>query len=171
VLWGHHDPVLKLCLERLAGGSSSGVACAFTAEEETSRRLVLRLAELNGCGRPDWCSDSSVFDRRTMAHLVECIDEHIGCPPSLGDLAVLTGLSPSHFAKKFRESTGVSLGRSVNRRRIKASLDLLRNPSRQVAGLALDLGFSSQSHFTKVFAGLTGMTPAKYQRQFRGTVG
>ena len=31
-------------------------------------------------------------------------------------------------------------------------------------GVALDLGFSSQSHFTRLFSGLTGITPRQYQR-------
>ncbi|MBM4013222.1 MAG: helix-turn-helix transcriptional regulator [Planctomycetes bacterium] len=38
---------------------------------------------------------------------------------------------------------------------------------RPLASVALDLGFSSQSHFTRLFSSLTGMTPAKYRKQFR----
>ena len=37
--------------------------------------------------------------------------------------------------------------------------------------LALDLGFSSQSHFTNLFSSLTGMTPAKYRKQCGRTLG
>ena len=81
------------------------------------------------------------------------------------------GLSPSHFAKKFRCSTGLSLLRLVNRRRILASLDVLKDRSQPLAHVALELGFSSQAHFTYLFRSLTGMTPAKYQKQVRPTVG
>lgn len=40
-----------------------------------------------------------------------------------------------------------------------------------LASVALDLGFSSQSHFTRLFSSLTGMTPAKYRKQVRPVVG
>ena len=83
---------------------------------------------------------------------------------------MLAGLSPSHFAKKFRQSTGLSLNRFVNRRRIIHSLETLKADA-SLASIALDLGFSSQSHFTRLFSGLTGMTPAKYQKGVKRTVG
>jgi hypothetical protein len=40
-----------------------------------------------------------------------------------------------------------------------------------LVGIALDLGFSSQSHFTRLFSEMSGMTPAKYRKQFRRSVG
>lgn len=171
VMLGRHDPVLKMCLERLARGRRpEGSSDSFT-ETEASRRLVLRLAELNGSGRPDWSRDSSVFDRRTMSYLVDLIDAHLRIAPSLSNIALSTGLSPSHFARKFRASTGLSLRRFINRRRVSASLETLKDQSQSLTSVALDLGFSSQSHFTRMFSGLTGMTPAHYRKQFKRTLG
>ncbi|MFM7033806.1 MAG: helix-turn-helix domain-containing protein, partial [Planctomycetia bacterium] len=65
-----------------------------------------------------------------------------------------------------RQSTGLSLHRFVNRRRVKRSLDVLRDESSTLTEVSIRLGFSSQSHFTRLFSGLTGMTPAKYRKQF-----
>lgn len=162
----HDDAVLQRALLTLAEcracpGESVGRA------DEAARRLVLRLVELSGGGRPDWHADASVFDTRTLAHLVGYVDAHLKLAPSLGEMGLRTGLSPSHFARKFRRSTGQSLHRFVNRRRIAASLDMLRGGAASLAGVALDLGFSSQSHFTRLFSDLTGMTPAKYRKQCR----
>lgn len=50
-------------------------------------------------------------------------------------------------------------------------MDVLRDQSRPLAELALDLGFSSQSHFTRLFSALTGMTPARYRKEVKRTVG
>jgi AraC-like DNA-binding protein len=58
----------------------------------------------------------------------------------------------------------------VNRRRILRSLATLKNDV-SLASVALDFGFSSQSHFTRIFNGLTGMTPAKYQKSRKPTLG
>ena len=139
--------------------------------DEAARRLILRIVALNGGGTPDWHDDASVFDRQTARHLVEYIDAHLKIAPSLSELGMRVGLSPSHFAKKFRQSTGLSLHRFVNRRRILTSMESLRSRSQPVAHVALELGFSSQAHFTHVFSELTGMTPARYRKQFKRVVG
>lgn len=138
--------------------------------DEAARRLILRLIELSGGGSPDWHNDASVFDRRTMDDLVAYVDAHLSIAPSVCEMGWRVGLSPGHFAKKFRQSTGLSLCRFVNRRRILRSLETLQADC-PLASIALDLGFSSQSHFTRIFSALTGMTPARYQKQFRRIVG
>ncbi|MFM8892236.1 MAG: helix-turn-helix domain-containing protein [Planctomycetia bacterium] len=72
---------------------------------------------------------------------------------------------------EFSHSTGLSLHRFVNRRRILRSLESLPDDSLSLAQIALDLGFASQSHFTRLFSMLTGMTPAKDRKQDRRTLG
>lgn len=165
-IMGGHDPVLRMCMDRLAGEGHAADARGPTGTSTAARRLVLRLAELNGSGRPDWSCDTSTFDRRVLTSLVEYIDGHLRIAPSLGDLATRVGLSQSHFAKKFRQSAGLSVHRFINQRRVNASLELLKAEGSTIAGVALDLGFSNQSHFTRVFGDLTGLTPARYRKQF-----
>lgn len=171
--WRRHlladDAILRQAM--LALLSSHGLPDGSPARaDEAARRIVLRLSELSGGGMPDWHDDASAFDRRTMHAIVDYLDAHLRVAPSLGDMGWRVGLSPSHFARKFRRSTGLSLCRFVNRRRILRSLDMLKTDT-SPAGVALDLGFSSQSHFTRIFSGLTGMTPAAYRRLVRRTVG
>lgn len=163
------DPVLRQAFLTVA---SCDTHCPETAggADEAARRLILRLTEISGGGSPDWYEDASVFEGRTMDDLVAYIDAHLVAAPSLSDMGWRVGLSPSHFAKKFRHSTGLSLCRFINRRRILRSLETLKTDG-PVANVALDLGFSSQSHFTRIFSGLTGMTPARYQKQARRIVG
>lgn len=161
----HDDVVLESCMNRLMAGRPDGNA-EDLRQDEAARRIVLRLFELSGGGSPDWHDDASVFPRRTLMNLVAYIDEHLRVAPSLSEMAVLVAMSPSHFARKFRQSTGLSLHRFVNRRRVKRSLDVLRDESSTLTEVSIRLGFSSQSHFTRLFSGLTGMTPAKYRKQF-----
>jgi AraC-like DNA-binding protein len=167
----HQDTVLTSCMARVSRFSGTASGSVDGGRELAARSLVLRLLEMNGCRRPEWMADASVFERSTLANLVAYIDEHLRLAPSLSDLSVRVGLSPSHFAKKFRRSTGLSLHRFINRRRVGKSLELLKAHASTLAGAALDLGFSSQSHFTRLFSDHTGMTPAKYRKQFRRMVG
>jgi len=166
----HNDHKFAADICRLAVAPAEREANVGAALDDVARRLVLRLAELNGSGKPDWHDDRSLFDRRTLFNLLEYLDGNLRTPPALSDVALLAGVSPSHFAKKFRQSTGLSLCRFINRRRILRSLETLKTDD-SLASIALNLGFSSQSHFTRIFSGLTGMTPANYQKQARRVVG
>jgi AraC-like DNA-binding protein len=161
-----NDRVLVSCMVRLSVSTPQNDSNLENRKDEAARRLVLRLFELCGGGTPDWHADSSVFERRTLERFVEYIDEHLKIAPTLSDMALLAGISPSHFARKFRLTTGVSLYRFINRRRIQRSLEVLLQDSTPLASVAMDLGFSSQSHFTRLFSDLTGSTPAKFRRQY-----
>jgi len=163
-----NDPVLRWCMERLAVPPSA-IHELQLRKDEAARRLLFRLHELGGGGVPDWHADGSVFDRGELHQFVDYIDAHLRLAPTLSAMALMAGLSPSHFAKKFRLSSGLSLQRFVNRRRIAAAIPLLQANSDTLAGIALDLGFASQSHFTRLFSDTTGMTPAKFRKQYRRT--
>ena len=130
---------------------------------------MLQLCVLMGGETPEWLKDSSVFTPCVMRQVVTHIDAHLGVSMSLESMGNTVGLSPGHFARKFHHSTGESLGRFINRRRICASFAILRVDEQPLLQVALALGFSSQSHFTRLFSGLTGMTPDSFRRLHRRT--
>ena len=160
-----HDASIRDLLARLVT-DTSGVSITRGLDAEiAARSLVLRLVEITQGEAPDWHNDSGIFDSRTMGHITDYIDSHLHHYIPLADVALLCKTSPSHFAKKFRQSAGLSLQRFVNRRRLQASMALLGTDATPLSQIALDLGFSSQSHFTRLFSSLTGFTPASYRRQ------
>ena len=118
----HDDVVLESCMDKLSAPVRPNGHAEDLRKDEVARRLVLRLFELSGAGTPDWNDDASIFDQRTLLGLTAYVDEHLRIAPSLSDMSMRVGMSPSHFAKKFRHSTGLSAGRFVNRRRIWRSL-------------------------------------------------
>jgi len=164
------DHVLQACLARLATNHRAGDASTHVGDDELARRLLLRIGELSGAGLPDWWSDTSSFERPMLARLVAAIDSRLRTPPSVAEMATIAGLSPAHFARKFRQTTGLSLQRFVNRRRLGRSLELLQAGAEPLPALATGLGFASQSHFTRLFSDFTGMTPARFRRQLRRSV-
>lgn len=170
VILPREDAVLRECMLRLATTPDHGVATSI-GSEIAARRLILRLAEIFGGRNPDWLRDESVLTATVTKQIVDLIDARPSQHFQLQDFASLVGCSPSHFARKFRNTVGLSLGRFINRRRLAAALVMLRDDSQPLAQVALDLGFSSQSHFTRLFSTLTSMTPARYRRAFKRTVG
>ena len=85
----------------------------------------------------------------------------------LADLAAACGLSVSHFARAFRKSTSVPPHRWLTYRRIECAQNLLLTSNAAIAAIALDCGFSDQSHFTTVFKKVVGASPAEWRRNRR----
>jgi len=98
--------------------------------------------------------------RRVKAY----IEAHIGERISLGELARQAGVSRFHFARQFRRSTGESPMGYVRRIRIERSKSILQTRETSIAEIAFRLGFSDQSHFTRIFGRLVGVSPGSFAR-------
>ena len=165
-LFSCRDEVLVSSLVRLGGIGNPDESTFHGDGADVARRVVLRILQLSHGGSPDWYDGASVFDRRMLDGITASIDGNLRRPPALGDLAAMHGLSASHFARKLRQSTGLALHRFVNRRRVAAAVPALRAEATAISSISTRLGFASQSHFTRVFRGMTGMTPANVRAQF-----
>jgi AraC family transcriptional regulator len=67
------------------------------------------------------------------------------------------------MAAQFRAYYGCSIGEFVRRRRIDFACEQIRAGERSLLDIALEAGFVSQSHFSRVFRTATGMTPREYR--------
>ncbi len=85
---------------------------------------------------------------------------------TLAAIAREVGVSPVYLTQVFAQAEGVPLYRYQKRLRLAHALDLLGNSS-DLTMLALDLGFSSHSHFTAAFRQHYGQSPAEFQRMVR----
>jgi AraC family transcriptional regulator len=92
------------------------------------------------------------------------IDAHIGEHISLDDLARQAGISRFHFARQFRLSTGESPMAYLRRVRIERSKSILQSRETTIAEVAATLGFSDQSHFTRTFGRMVGVSPGSFAR-------
>jgi len=88
--------------------------------------------------------------------------------PSVTDLAALAGVHASHLLRTFRRYHGATVATFVRRRRIERARAEVAKGDRPLSMIALDAGFSDQSHFTRVFRQTFGDTPARYARSMRG---
>lgn len=83
---------------------------------------------------------------------------------SLADIAALAESSEFHLARMFKARTGLPLHAYRNQLRLRSALDRLRRAETDLTGLALDLGFSSHSHFTATFRRTFGKTPSAIRK-------
>ena len=79
---------------------------------------------------------------------------------SLSDIATGVRTSVFHLARMFKARTGFSLHAYRNQLRLRSALERLREPGVDLIDIALDLGFSSHSHFTETFRRTFGKTPS-----------
>jgi AraC family transcriptional regulator len=131
------------CADRAAPVAIEGLLHALLARPGSAAR---------GAPAPPW------LDR-----VVEALSDPRRDTPSLVELARLAGVDPAHLCRVFHRRMGRTIGQFVRERRIERACRLLRDSRATLAQVALDCGFSDQSHFTNAFRRATGVTPGRYR--------
>jgi len=84
---------------------------------------------------------------------------------TLDDVARAVHASPFHLARIFQQQTGVPVHRYLTQLRLRASLERLADGADDLTALALELGFSSHSHFTDAFRREFGASPSEIRHR------
>ena len=101
---------------------------------------------------------------RQLSVVTDFIRDNLAKPIRLSELASLADLSPSQFGRAFKTSTGTTPHLWHLDVRIETAKRLLVNPGNRLAEVALETGFSEQSHFTRAFRAATGVSPGAWRR-------
>jgi AraC family transcriptional regulator len=125
-----------------------GAACAHAL----GRYGTSRVASRHGLGLAQW----------QVRRAKEMMDEHLDV--SLSDLAQEFNFSVRHFARAFRQSTGVSPHQWMIARRISKAKSLLATSNLTLAEIAAICGFSNQSHLNAVFKRQADISPGRWRR-------
>lgn len=100
---------------------------------------------------------------RVREHIERNLAEHI----DIDHLATMAGLSACHFSRAFKQSMGTPPHRYMLSRRVHAAANLIKSTDRPMSDIALEVGFSDQSHFTRVFTAHIGQSPRRFRHQHR----
>jgi AraC-like DNA-binding protein len=133
------DPVTPVCPGRLHGDSGFGSPAEI--HQQTSTLPSCRL-------------------RRVTEYIQQNLDKNL----TLAELAAVVCMSPCHFARLFKGSTGVPPHRFAVRQRIARARAVLATPELSIAQISRMVGFRTPSHFTTVFRRVMGITPRGYRR-------
>src|SRR5205809_5613056 len=127
---------------------------------------------IDACYAESWRRPGEASERRILEAVtdfrirksIRLIEEGPGADIALDDVAREAGLSRPHFYKLFRSQTGVTPNLYLNTLIMEQALDALVATEVPIADIGFDLGFSSQSGFTRFFAANVGMAPTEYRR-------
>jgi len=161
VFWRHHELVRRLenaesdPLEPLWVDGTALQLLADVLEAAFTRHGLPRKCRRSG-------TDADHADRAEAAksYLAGRLGERI----TLDDVARAVHASPFHLARVFQQRTGMPIHRYLTWLRLRASLERLADGASDLTALALELGFSSHSHFTDVFRREFGCTPSAVRR-------
>lgn len=131
---------------------------AFSAHIARAYGRLQRMTELARGGLAPW----------QLKRACEKLESDLGGKLSLQQIAAEFGLSVSHFSRAFRVSTGLPPHQWLLRQRVKAAQQLMTVRELPLAEIAISAGFANQSHFTRVFAGLIGVSPGVWRREAYG---
>ncbi|SAL84608.1 AraC family transcriptional regulator [Caballeronia terrestris] len=100
-----------------------------------------------------------------LRRTIEYIEDNLGEPITLNEIAEHAGLSRMHFAAQFKRATGLSPHAFLMERRLETAKSLLIENRLPIVQIAFTVGFNSQAHFTTVFHKATGITPGRWREQ------
>ncbi|GGD26224.1 helix-turn-helix domain-containing protein [Aureimonas glaciei] len=161
------DPILgRFCRFMLASPLAAEPASPLFADQLALSLLTylaeryggLRLpSKASGGGLAPWqeCRAKEIMQSQLAAHV------------SIAGVAGECGLSPSYFARAFRQTTGLSPHRYLTDLRITEAKSYLVGSGLTLADIAILCGFGDQSYFTRVFTAAVGASPGAWRRAMR----
>jgi AraC family transcriptional regulator len=154
------DTLASLRNELLAGGQG-GRLCAESLANVLVVQLIRQMA--NGPSTKEFArKPGGRLPRHAMRAVEEYIDAHLDQDFALADLAAVAHLSEFHFARQFKQTTGLPPHQFVIHQRVERAKRLIAARRLSLAEVAVAAGFSDQSHLTRHFKRLVGVTPRRF---------
>lgn len=110
-------------------------------------------------------TEIAVETKQIIESTCKYIEEHYPHTITLDELCRISGFSKYYFLHVFTAVTGISPYSYLETIRINHAMELLKNGN-NIVDVALQTGFSHQSHFTNFFKKFVGMTPKQYSNIF-----
>ncbi|GAC1510468.1 MAG: AraC family transcriptional regulator [Ktedonobacteraceae bacterium] len=101
----------------------------------------------------------------TMRRVTEYIHDNLHHQLTLAELSFIANMSAYHFARTFKQATGLAPHQYVLRTRIECAKGLLLQGRLPISEIATRVGFFDQSHFTRYFKRVVGVTPQALLRE------
>lgn len=99
-----------------------------------------------------------------ITQIIQYINDNYNKNITLAEMAERFYISPSYLSKLFKDTTNFTFTEYLNSVRIKNAKELLAKPGYRIIDVAQKVGFNNNTHFTRVFKDITGMSPTNYKK-------
>lgn len=108
----------------------------------------------------------AVIQEPKLQMIQQFIDQHLSKNITSIDMARYLYLNPSYFSRYFKRLTGTNYTDYVHQYKMKIAVKMLKSSSQTLESLAMVLGYSDRTYFSKVFKKYVGITPSEYKSKF-----
>jgi AraC family transcriptional regulator len=151
----HLQHIAMLLLAELKSGGMMGQLYV----ESLTQVLVIHLLRHYSTFTQTITPENRSLTHAQLQQAIDYIHTHLDRDLSLVQIAGVINISPTYFASLFKRATGIPPHQYVINQRVERAKLLLTTTNLAIADIALQVGFSSQSHLTQQFKRLTRMTP------------
>lgn len=109
-----------------------------------------------------FCQRQNRLAAERVEKVVALLREKLTAPPTLEEIGRVVGCSPFHLSRTFSAETGMTIPQYTRQLRMERAADLLKSGKFNVTEAALEVGYSSLSHFSHVFHETFGCCPGLY---------
>ncbi len=159
------DPIIAQLVESLYRDGQDGSPTGALYADSAVATLVARLDYLASRGAPQRSVNVGGLSQRCLKQVMALLVDRMGEHVPLALLAAEAGLSPFHFARAFRVSTGMPPHRWLVAQRMARAQQLLGTGALSIGDVAAAVGYADPGHFAKLFRRETGMAPAAWRRE------
>jgi AraC-like DNA-binding protein len=111
-------------------------------------------------------SKKDITKTELLKTVLQYIDKYYGEKLTVSELAAQIQMSEGHFSRFFKSLVRMTPMEYVNNIRISKACLLLEKTNRMMLDIAMDVGFTNQSYFNRLFKMKKGCTPKKYKLKF-----
>ncbi|NDW06226.1 helix-turn-helix domain-containing protein [Jiella sp. 40Bstr34] len=163
---GPVETLATLLVKELSDPARHGVYCESLVGSIASALLDIPMETAETASG---ATESRRLTEAQMDRLIARIDAEGGRRLTVAQMAATVGLSESWFTSLFKATTGQTPLQWQLAHRIALAKQLLLSSDLTVAGIASQLGFTDQAHFTKAFRQIAAETPAAWRQARRAT--
>jgi len=158
------DPAAQQLLKLLITDLTDGYPAGRLYADHLIHALVYRFLVIGREGDPQSTAKQiSPLPRHILRRVIERM-RNLDTDLSLQVLAKESGYSRVHFIRMFRAATGYAPHNYLLKLRVDRVRELLVSSTLSLTEIALECGFSSHSHLSRVFRQVLGATPSEYRR-------
>ena len=128
--------------------------------------LNVHLLRTYSAQKPEIANYRGGLAKYKLNRAIAFIDKNLDRDFKLNDLAAVVEMSPYHFARMFKQSTGYTPHQYLVRQRINKAKELLRRTEIAIADIGYIVGYKNPSHFAKIFRQQTRVSPTDYRGEF-----